>query len=118
MTDSSTRRIPLFLRHFHKIIYFIEDLGAIDEANAVPFAKFEKIINIELGPNRRKKGRIYAYNRLLKKSVILKTANDLFYVDLGEFEEFKKWYVVLNTSIYIPLFIFLLLGVAWILTAT
>ncbi|NHK32941.1 MAG: hypothetical protein FK730_16460 [Asgard group archaeon] len=106
-----TKKIPFLMRKHHKIVYFFEDMGAIDEANAIPLEKFDEIINYLTDYKNQ------VFNRLIKKNVILKNPKDLFYLNLENFEEYKKWHFIVAVSIIIPSILFSLLGIAWILTA-
>lgn len=117
MTDPSSRKIRIFMRHHHKIVYFFEEAEAINETNAISFEKFNDIVNIKLSNKIKIRNRKWAYKRLLQKSVIIKNSDDSYYIDLEKFEDYKKWYFVLVTSIVIPSILFLMLGLAWILTA-
>ncbi len=105
------------MRHHHKIVYFFKDAEAIDETSAIPYEKFDNVVNIKIGSKRKIRGRNWVFKRLLQKKVIVKNPDNYFYLDLESFEDYKKWYFVVAISIIIPSIIFLLLGIAWILTA-
>jgi hypothetical protein len=59
---------------------------------------------------------------LMEEGVIVHTTNNHFYVRVEALEAFdeqkKKFQFILVTSIVIPAVLFLILGIAWILTAT
>ena len=48
MAKSTTRKLPILMRHHHKIVYFFEDIEAIDEFSAIPLEKFDDLINIKV----------------------------------------------------------------------
>ncbi|NHJ46473.1 MAG: hypothetical protein FK733_01675 [Asgard group archaeon] len=110
MSDKEITVGPRFFVGKNRVVNYLKNAEAFSEKTAQSLVD-SKIVNLTR-----------VVSTLLEEEVIDHTSEGHYYLRLEALDAFdnqrKKFMFILVTSIVIPAVLFLLLGIAWILTAT